>query len=117
MKKSPENDRGRLIHMLEAAQEAHQLSIGYTRAALENNRMLQLALVKAVEIVGEAASHITDEFQARHTQIPWAQIRGMRHRLVHAYYDIDLGVLWDTVSNALPPLIAELRQIISSDDE
>ncbi len=117
MKKSPENDRGRLTHMLEAAQEAHQFSIGHTRTTLENNRLLQLALVKAVEIVGEAASQITDEFQAKHTQIPWAQIRGRRHRLVHAYYDIDLAVLWDTVSEALPPLIAELQQIISSDDE
>ena len=74
-------------------------------------------MVKAVEIIGEAASHITDEFQAKHTQAPWAPIRGMRHRLVHAYYDIDLAGLWNTVSDALPPLIAELQQIISLNDE
>ena len=71
-----------------------------------------LSLMKLVEIVGEAASQITDGGQAVAPDIPWADIVGMRHRLVHAYFDINLDILWQTVRHDLPPLITILEQTL-----
>jgi uncharacterized protein with HEPN domain len=98
--------------MLDAAREAITFTEGRTRADLEVDRMLVLALVKEIEIVGEAASQISQEAREQLPNIPWPDIVGMRHRLVHAYFDINLEILWQTVQSDLPPLIAELEQIL-----
>jgi len=74
--------------------------------------MLALAIVKCIEIVGEAAGGISQESRERFDNVPWADIVGMRHRLVHAYFDIDLDRVWDTITDDLPPLIAELERIV-----
>lgn len=109
------DDNARLRHMLEAGLEALSFSEGYTRSTLDSNRMLALALVKEIEIIGEAASKISKEFQDANPQLPWPAIVGMRNRLVHAYFDIDSDRLWDTVIHALPPLIAQLQNILAND--
>lgn len=116
MKKLPENDVIRLRHMLEAAEKALAFVADKTRASLDTDEKLQLALVRLVEIVGKAASHTTDAFQADHPQIPWAKITGMRNPLAHGYYDVNLDILWDTITEALPLLVAELKNIIESDE-
>ena len=87
---------------------------GKSRDDLRLNRTLQLALVRLVEIVGEVATRVSEEGQQRYPSIPWQYARGMRNRLVHGYDKIDLDVLWDTIEYDLPPLIAELRHILSS---
>ena len=112
MKKSKENDRARLLHMLEAAQHASEFTAGLTRSTLGQSLLHQYALARAVEIVGEAASNVTDELQARYPQVAWAKIRGMRNRLVHAYFEINLNVLWHTATVELPALAQQLRVII-----
>ncbi len=99
--------------MLDAAGEAAGFISGRARSDLEQDRMLTLALVKSVEIIGEAASRISPELQARHPEVPWGHIVGMRHRLVHAYFTVDLDVLWDTVTLDLPPLRADLGRILA----
>lgn len=83
-----------------------------TRESLDKNRMLALSLVRLIEIVGEAATQITREFQNQHSEIPWAQIVGMRNRLIHAYFDIDMDRVWKIVKDDLPSLIVELEKII-----
>lgn len=93
----PKDDEIRLRHMLDAAREAQSFADGRTRFDLNKDRLLVLALVKAIEIVGEAAYQITVETRDTFPDIPWADIMGMRHRLVHAYFDINLSVLWQTV--------------------
>ena len=103
------DDRIRLRHMLEAAQQARVFARGKSRVDLDNDLQLVWALVKAIEIVGEAAYQISDETKAQLPEIPWREITGMRHRLVHAYFDIDLDILWRTVQTGLPPLIALLH--------
>jgi uncharacterized protein with HEPN domain len=70
-----------------------------------------LALVKAVEIVGEAVSRVSPEYQANNPQIPWSAMIGMRNRLVHAYFDINLRILWQTTQEDLPLLIDELKKL------
>ena len=73
---------------------------------------MELALVRLVEIVGEAANRLPIEDQSRYPSIPWKEIVGMRNRLVHGYDAIDLDVLWDTVRIDLPQLIEELERIL-----
>ena len=85
-------DRIRLRHMLDAAKEAMSFAKGRTRADLTLDRMLQLSLVKEIEVIGEAASRVSRELQVTTPQIPWTEIIGMRHRLIHAYADVNLDV-------------------------
>lgn len=101
-----------LIHdMLDAAKEAVSFVQGKTRNDLNQDRKLALSLVHLVEIIGEAAGKVSQKFQDSHPEIPWRVMVGMRNRLVHAYFDIDLDRVWDTVSDDLPPLIEKLSKI------
>jgi uncharacterized protein with HEPN domain len=108
----PKSDRVRLQHMLDAAREALSFVRGKTRGHLDQDRLLVLALVKAIEIIGEAAYQVSSETRSQIPEVPWEDIIGMRHRLVHAYFDIDLDILWSTVQNDLPPLIAVLESVL-----
>jgi uncharacterized protein with HEPN domain len=98
--------------MLDHAKEAVDLLAGKERIDLASSRVLELALVRLVEIVGEAANRLSTENQFRYPSIPWKAIVGMRNRLIHGYDAIDLDVLWDTVKVDLPQLIDELEQIL-----
>jgi uncharacterized protein with HEPN domain len=98
--------------MLDAAREALSFSEGKTRMDLNINRMLVLSLVKEIEIIGEAAVKVSPDTRGEILQIPWDQIIGMRNRLIHAYFEIDLDVLWKTILEDIPPLIKELQRVI-----
>lgn len=104
----------RIKHMLDAVKEALAFSRDKRREDLDNNRMLTLAIVKELEIIGEAASKLTPEFKAMQPQIPWADIVGTRNRLTHGYFDIDLDRVWDTVLEDLGPLNEELEKMVRS---
>ena len=106
------DDSTRLHHMRDAAREALAFAEGKQRTDLDNDRQLALAILKCIEIVGEASAAIGIETTSRYTEIPWRQIRGMRNRLVHGYYEIDLDVVWDTVTHNLGPLLAALERIV-----
>ena len=98
--------------MLDAAREAVAFAEDRTRSGLDGDRILALALVKAIEIVGEAAATVSPQARDRYSIIPWEDIVGMRHRLVHAYFAIDMDRVWDTVIDDLPPLIEALESIL-----
>ena len=102
----------RLQHMLEYAREAVGLMRDKKRADLDTDRTLGLATLRCLEIVGEAASHIPESLRQQHPQIPWPQIIGTRNRLVHGYDLVDYDIIWSTVAEDLPPLIAELEKIV-----
>ena len=110
------DDAVRLRHMRDAAKDALLFSQGRTRSDLDADRMLVLALVKAIEIVGEAATQLSNETRSTVPNLPWTDIIAMRHRLVHAYFDIDLDVLWQTVQQDLPVLLAEASAALPNDD-
>lgn len=116
MQKSRENDRARLQHMLDNARLACQFAEGKTRDDLETDDQLRLALDRAVEIVGEAACHVTDELRAETHQIPWDDIIGTRLIVAHRYYELDRDILWETVIDDLPLLISQLRAILDIED-
>ncbi len=106
------DDAVRLRHMLDAAREAESFAKNKTRGSLDTDRKLVLALIKSIEIIGEAAAKVTQKCREDLPQIPWPNIIGMRNRLIHAYFDINLDILWKTVTEDLPPLIAELEKIL-----
>jgi len=77
--------------------------------------MLQLSLVKEIEIIGEAASRISSDLRQTISEIPWSDIMGMRHRLIHAYADVNLNVVWSTVVADLPALVQALEPILEGE--
>jgi uncharacterized protein with HEPN domain len=106
------NDTIRMYHMLDAARIAVNFMTGVERETLETDLRLVLAIIKAVEIIGEAATNITRPVREQYPQIPWNVIVGMRNRLVHGYFDIDYDQVWSTVKDDLPPLLAQLESIL-----
>jgi uncharacterized protein with HEPN domain len=104
------DDRVRLRHMLDYAREAVALTQGRSREDLDQDRLLQLGLVRFIEIVGEAATRVTQETRSQYPHIPWPQITGMRNRLIHGYDSVDYDILWQTIKKDLPDLIAGLEQ-------
>jgi uncharacterized protein with HEPN domain len=101
--------------MLDAARDAVAFAQGRKREDLQRDRQFALALVKCVEIIGEAASQVSVEGQKEVAALPWREIIDMRHRLVHAYYDINMEILWQTIAKDLPPLIKVLQQAAGPD--
>ncbi len=108
------NDKVSLRHMLDYSRKAVAMVEGRTREDLDRDEMLCLALTRAAEIIGEAATRVSQAGQQRHAHIPWAQIVGLRNRLVHGYDAVDLDILWDIVQQDLPPLIAALQEIVEN---
>ena len=98
--------------MADAAREARSFVAGRSRADLDRDRMLLLSLVKEIEIIGEAASKVSQETRNAVPDIPWPDLTGMRHRLIHAYFDINVEVVWQTVVQDLPPLLAALEKAL-----
>jgi uncharacterized protein with HEPN domain len=106
------DDLTRIRHMRDAGKEILEFAAGSTQASLAANRMLQLAIVKDLEIIGEAANNVSPECQSQYSYIPWRAMVGMRNRLVHAYFGIDFEVIWQTVQQDLPPLIQSLERVL-----
>jgi uncharacterized protein with HEPN domain len=104
-------DRVRLRHMVEAGESAVQFVAGHQRADLDEDRMLLFALVRAIEVLGEAASKISEETRATHAGIPWRAIIGMLNRLIHAYFEINTEIVWQTVTQEIPALLPPLRKL------
>ena len=104
-----DHDRIRLRHMIEAAEDVQRFVAGRQRPELDTDRMLLFALVRAVEIIGEAASKVSDDTRSAHADIPWKAIVGMRNRLIHAYFDIDADILWVAATVEIPALLAKLK--------
>jgi len=100
--------------MLDHAQEAVELLGDMSQEALAEHRERQLALTRLIEIVGEAASKISQEDQGRYPQLPWRKAIGMRHVLAHGYDIVEPTIIWDTVRNNLPPLIQQLQGILEA---
>ena len=103
----------RLQHMLENAEEAISLIKGKTRTDLKQERLLELALIRLVEVIGEAAAKIGYDEYYKYSTIPWNQVVGMRNRLIHGYDEVDLDILWNTIEIDLPMLVKELKNILN----
>lgn len=107
------DDLTRLKHIRQAAMEAINFMADRNRTDLDNDRMLSLALVRLIEIMGEAANNISEQKQSSYPEIPWRRIIGMRNRLVHAYFEVDLDIVWQVVVNDLPLVLVQVENAIA----
>jgi len=102
-------------HMLDHAREAAALAESRSRAELDSDRLLQLALTRLVEIVGEAARRVPAAVRAQAPEVPWALVVGARNRLIHGYDFVDMDILWEIVGSDLPALVPRLERLLDSD--
>lgn len=101
-----------LQQILLHAQEAVKIAEEKTRADLDADRLLNLALTRLVEIIGEAANRVPEYVQTKYPQLPWLQMIGARNRLIHGYDNVDFDILWAIIKNDLPDLIVQLQKIL-----
>jgi uncharacterized protein with HEPN domain len=99
-------------HMLDMAREAVAKTEGVTRDVYERGENLRPALTHLVQVIGEAARQVSREFCDEHPEIPWQEIVGMRHKVVHDYLGVDEDIVWQVVTEDLPPLIASLEKLL-----
>ena len=111
MSSPSKKDSVRLRHMSDACQKAMSFAAGKSREDLEDDELLALALVRLLEIIGEAAGSISEEFRGRYPEIKWRALAGTRDRLIHGYFDVDLDIIWRIVTDDLPPLAENLAKI------
>ncbi|MGK7909469.1 MAG: DUF86 domain-containing protein [Synechococcus sp.] len=107
------SDEIRLRHMHDAACKILAFTQDRTREDLDTDELLALATVRLIEILGEAAKNVSPSIREQSPDIPWRQIAGTRDRLSHAYFDVNLDVIWQIVTADLPPLVDRLEQLLS----
>ena len=101
-------------HMRQAALDACSFTEGLNKKDFLDDKRTQQAVIMSLIIIGEASTKIMDRYPSfveQHPEIPWRNMRGMRNRIAHGYFEINLDVVWDTVSTALPGLLADLTAI------
>ncbi len=107
-----EQDLVRLRHILDAARQIESFVSTRTRDSLHDDDIPTLGLQKAIEIIGEAASGLAEPIRHAMPDVPWPRIIGMRHRLVHAYFEIDLDMVWATATRAVPDVASAVRKFL-----
>ena len=106
----------RIQHMIDAAETALSFVRGRTRSDLNDDQMLLFALVRAIEIVGEAASRITAATRTAIVDVPWADAISMRNRLIHGYFDLNPDIVWVTATEELPQLLPKLHDLLRHEE-
>jgi len=105
-------DRVFIAQMVEAAEAALEFSDGHTAESFIGDRLVGFAVVRAIQLIGQAARAVSRELQAAHPEIPWREMIGMRNVVVHDYADVDLALVWKTVREDLPGLVERLNAIL-----
>jgi uncharacterized protein with HEPN domain len=100
-------------HMRDHAREAVEMARGRSRGDLDADRMLNLSLVRLMEVIGEASRRVPNEFRSGYPRVPWRDISDLRNQLIHAYDTVDFDTLWRIIQDELPPLIEQLESIIA----
>jgi uncharacterized protein with HEPN domain len=101
-----------LGQMLDSAEKALRLAKGKDREDYDEDEVLRIALTHLIQIMGEAARLVSPSFQEAHPEIPWKAIMGMRHKIVHDYFSVDEEIVWETVTEELPPLVDQLKRLV-----
>ncbi|MHA1746268.1 MAG: HepT-like ribonuclease domain-containing protein [Promethearchaeota archaeon] len=111
-----EDDTTRIRHIFDACNEILSFTENLTETQFKTNRMLHLAIVHLLEIIGEAANSLSKKITQKYEEVPWKSIIGMRNRLIHGYFDIDLKIVWQTIQTDVPLLHDEVALIIESEN-
>lgn len=113
----PRRDNALLLDMLIACRKIMRFTTGLSWEDFEQNELVQSAVIREFQVLGEASRMVTEATQAQHPQVPWAVVRGMRNRLVHEYFDIRLDVIWETIEKDLPVLVSQLEPIVPDEND
>ena len=112
-----QRDDAYLLDILIAAREALTFVQGITWEEFERSSLHQSAVIRPLEIIGEAARQIAQQTRDAHPEIPWEQMTGMRNRLIHEYFRVDVKTVWDTLQNDLPQLITLIEPLVPPEEE
>ncbi len=107
-------DLARLKHILDSVEAILSFAKRKRRASLDRDRLLRSAILRELEIIGEAANKVSEKTKKKFPQLPWKELIGMRNRLIHAYFDVDHEIIWKTIRDYLPSFRQEVKQIIDS---
>ena len=110
------DDRARLLDILEAIEKIEQYS-RVDRAAFERDELIQTWMVYNTQVIGEAAAQLSEEFRAKHPDVPWRAIASMGNGIVHAYFRVDLDAVWAVVQNDLPSLKGRIQGILEEQSD
>ncbi len=110
-------DEAYLLDILIAARKVFGYVLGASWGSFKDDARTQDAVIRNLQVIGEAARNISDEFQARHPEVPWGEIIGMRNRLVHDYSRVDVAKVWETAQDDIPPLIKWVGPLVPSEDQ
>ena len=108
-------DDAYLFDILDSARAALNYASGKTWEQFSTEHLLQDAIVRRLEIIGEASSRVSAATQKKHSQLPWQEMKGTRNRIIHEYDSIELDIIWDIIQKDLPPLVSELEKIVPAD--
>lgn len=106
-----------LQHILDAIEQIEEYLKGVSVKRFLQTRLLQDGVVRQLEIIGEASRNLADEFRQTHPEVPWGEIVGLRNRIIHAYFNVNLQIVWEIVQNDLPPLKQQVERILRMLDE
>ncbi len=104
-------------HILENIKNVEDFSRNLTKKELERNKQKQYAIVRAIEVVGEAAKNLSTSFKEKHSEISWKEIIGTRDRIIHHYFGVDLDIIWEIVKKDLPDLKKKIQEILDKEEQ
>ena len=103
-----------IAHILENIEDIAVFSKGLTRKGLEKNKLKRNAIIRSIEIIGEAVKNVPHSFRNKHPDVPWKEIAGARDRMIHQYFDVDLDLVWDIAQKDIPLLKKKIEKIKES---
>ena len=106
-----------LEHMLSCAQRIMKYTNGIDEVSFKEQTILQDAVIRNLEIIGEATKKLSLHFRSHHSHIPWRQIAGMRDKLIHDYLQVDVPTIWQTVQDVIPEFSNSLKEIIAQEND
>ncbi len=106
------NDAVYLAHILDAINQIEIYTADLSYSQFLRTRLVQDGVIRQLEIIGEASRNLSDEFRTQHSDLPWQQIISLRNRLIHAYFDVNLGIVWDIIQNDIPSLKGKISELI-----
>lgn len=109
-----ERDALRLRHILDAAQRIAEFIEGADQKAFLSNPMMQDAVIRNLEVIGEACANLTPEIVQANASIPWSKASAIRNRLVHGYFDVDLRIVWQTATDSIPAFTGQVRHLLEA---
>lgn len=110
-------DEALILDIVEAARRIRHYAANLTRQTLEEDELRQDAIIRVLQVIGEATKMLSIEFKTAHPVIPWKEIAGMRDRIVHKYFEVDLNIVWEVINNDIGVLLATLEPLIPPEND